>query len=157
MRYTSLYLARHNSAVTRLKKAASSRCEILFENQVCGSGGLRPDLVIKKDKKIYIIDVSIPFDNRINAFKVSADERLVRYKQTSEELASMYDVETTVIPFIVGALGSWHPPNDELLRIICSQKYASMMRKLCVSEVIGFSRDIYIQHLTDIPQRVLQA
>jgi hypothetical protein len=84
---------------------------------VCGSGGIRPDLVIKKGNKLYITDVSIPFDNRINAFKASADERLERYKQTSEEMASMYDVETTVIPFIVGALGSWHPPNDQLLRI----------------------------------------
>jgi len=66
MRYSGLYLARHNSVITRIKNASSFG--ILFKNQVCGSNGLRPDLVIRKNNKITIIDVTIPFDNRMAAF-----------------------------------------------------------------------------------------
>lgn len=120
-----------------------------------GSNGLRPDRVLKKNNKIFIIDASIPFDNRLDAFDSAARERSERYKQLSEELAGVYEAETAVVPFIVGALGSWYSQNDDLLRSICSPKYASMMRQLCVSEVIEFTRDIHIQHLTDIPQRVI--
>lgn len=100
IRYSGLYLARHNSVVTRIKKAASGWCAILSENQVCGNGGLHPDLVVKKVNKVFVIDVSIPFENRINTFKVSANERVERYNQLSDELASLHDAETMVIPLI---------------------------------------------------------
>ncbi|XP_016655967.1 uncharacterized protein LOC107882303 [Acyrthosiphon pisum] len=123
MRYSGLYLTRHNAVVERIKTAASTKFEILFENQM------------------------------LAAFDSAARERLERYHDLSSELATTYGVEATVIPFVVGALGGWYSKNDEFLHHLCSPKYAVMMRKLCVSEVIGFSRDIYIQHLTNIPQR----
>ncbi|GIY44230.1 uncharacterized protein CDAR_27071 [Caerostris darwini] len=57
-------------------------------------------------------------------------------------------VKATVIPFVVGALGSWYPPNDVFLRKFCAKSYLNLFRKLCVSDTIRWSRDIYIEHLT---------
>lgn len=39
-----------------------------MENQLVGTKNLRTDLVIKKDKSIIIIDVTVPFDNGLAVF-----------------------------------------------------------------------------------------
>jgi len=80
MRYTALYLARHNAIVARIKKAASMKFKFLFENQVLGDQGLRPDLVLMKGFNIFVVDVTVPFDNRLEAFKVAA-EKSAKYEQ----------------------------------------------------------------------------
>jgi len=153
MRYATLYLARHNAVLTRVKNAAGRKFEVIAENQVYGSGNQRPDLVLKRrtDGKIYIIDVTIPFDNRLAAFKAAADERRTRYEALREE-ASVHQA-AEVVPIIVGSLGAWDPANDHFLAKLCSRSYANLMRKLCVSETISFSRDIYIEHQTGTRQR----
>ncbi|GFT04973.1 hypothetical protein NPIL_48861 [Nephila pilipes] len=54
---------------------------------------------------------------------------------------------------VVGSLGSWDPSNDAALaQMGVSKKYAKIMRKLICSDTIRWSRDIYIQHLTDKKQ-----
>ncbi|XP_027850614.2 uncharacterized protein LOC114129936 [Aphis gossypii] len=152
MRYTALYMARHNAIVARVKKAASTKFEVLSENQVLGNQGLRPDLVLKKGPNIYIVDVTVPFDNRLEAFKVAATEKKVKYERLRTEMADRYGCSASVVPIIVGALGSWDPGNDPFMRILCSRSYASLMRKLCVSDTIAASRDIYIEHLSGVRQ-----
>lgn len=61
----------------------------ISENQVIGSYGLRPDLVLARisDKKMFIIDVTIPFDNKMEAFTKAAEERKIRYQGLAEEPA----------------------------------------------------------------------
>ncbi|GFV39557.1 hypothetical protein TNCV_1367981 [Trichonephila clavipes] len=50
---------------------------------------------------------------------------------------------------VVGSLWSWDPANDTvLLRLGISRKYAILMGKLICSDVIRWSRDIYIEPLT---------
>lgn len=155
MRYTSLYMARHNAIVARIKVASALRFDLLSENQVIGTQGLRPDLVLRRGNKIFIVDVTIPFDNRMAAFEAAAVEKRTKYEELRSELAASHNAEVVVVPFIVGALGSWDPVNDPFLRSLCSRSYAALFRKLCVSDVIGFSRDIYIEHITGTRQRVL--
>ncbi|CAI6353587.1 unnamed protein product [Macrosiphum euphorbiae] len=124
MRYSGLYLARHNSVVARIRNAAANKSEVLAKNKVCGSNGLRPDLVIRKNNRVFIIDVTIPFDNCIAVLDSAARERTERYKALSEELSSIHGSDSEVVKFVVGALGSWYPKNDELIRNICSPRYA---------------------------------
>ncbi|GIY49362.1 retrovirus-related Pol polyprotein from type-1 retrotransposable element R2 [Caerostris extrusa] len=57
-------------------------------------------------------------------------------------------ITATVIPFVVGSFGSWYPPNGSFLWKFCAKSYINMFRKLCVSDTIRWSRDIYIEHLT---------
>ncbi|CAI6358612.1 unnamed protein product [Macrosiphum euphorbiae] len=106
MRYTALYMARHNAIVARIKKAASTKFEVLSENQVLGNHCLRPDLVLKNGPNIFVVDVSVPFDNRLAAFETAAAEKKGKYEQLRAELAALHGCEATVVPFIVGALGS---------------------------------------------------
>ncbi|GFS73181.1 uncharacterized protein NPIL_314221, partial [Nephila pilipes] len=53
-----------------------------------------------------------------------------------------------IVPIVVGALGARDPENEKFLRKICTASYLKLMRKLCVSDSIMWSRDIYIQHRT---------
>ncbi|XP_060879164.1 uncharacterized protein LOC132951368 [Metopolophium dirhodum] len=152
MRYTGLYMARHNSVVARIKKAASARFEVLSENQALGDQGLRPDLVLKKGPNLYIVDVTVPFDNRLAAFEVAAAEKRTKYEELRAWLAARHGCEAVVVPFVVGALGSWDPANDVFLRKLCSRSYGTLFRKLCVSDAIAASRDIYIEHLSGVRQ-----
>lgn len=61
--------------------------------------------------------------------------------------------EVTVVPFIVGSLGSWDPRNEVFTKRICSHSYATLIRKLCVSDVIGYTRDIYTEHIGGVRVR----
>lgn len=50
---------------------------------------------------------------------------------------------------IVGALGSWDPPNEPTLKALrISPRYCRMNRKFIISDTIRWSRDIYVEHLT---------
>jgi hypothetical protein len=94
----------------------------------------------------------VPFDNRLAAFEVAATEKRTKYEDVKAELATRYACDAAVVPFIVGALGSWNPANDAFLKILCSPSYGTLMRKLCVSDTISSSRDIYIEHLSGVRQ-----
>lgn len=95
MQFAALYLARHNSIVIRIKNASAKKFEIIAENQVYGSGNQKPDLVVRRktDCKIYIIDVTVLFDNRLAAFKVAADEREERYAALRDEVSNQQAAE----------------------------------------------------------------
>ena len=64
----------------------------------------RPDIVIKdnKDNKCWLIDLSVPSDKNIGAKKI---EKLSKYKDLEIEITKMWQMKTTTIPIIVGALG----------------------------------------------------
>lgn len=153
MQYTRLYLARHNAIVARVRIAALLKFDVISENQAIGAGGLRPDLVLrrKSDGHNFIVDVTIPFDNRLSAFTDAAATRKERYSNFSREMSLERPAE--VVPFVIGALGSWDPNNEYFMSKLCSHSYATKMRKLYVSDVISYSRNIYLEHLIGTRQR----
>lgn len=53
---------------------------------------------------------------------------------------------------VVGSLGFWDPKNDRVVKRLCFEKYAKLMRKIIVSEVISYSQDIYFEHTRTTPQ-----
>jgi len=85
------------------------------------------DLILKKGPNIYIVDVTVPFDNRLAAFEVAAAEKKGKYEQLRAELALLHGCEARVVPFIVSALVSRNPANDPFMRILCSRSYAVLM------------------------------
>jgi len=98
------------------------------------------------------VDVTVPFDNRLAALEAAAETKRSKYEQLRADLAVQHGCEAVVVPFIVGALGSWFPANDSFMRVLCSRSYAALMRKLCVNDSIAASRDIYIEHLSGVRQ-----
>lgn len=116
MQYTSLYMARHNALVARLKKVAERKFTVISENQVIGPQCLRLDLVLRRGNATLIIDATVPFDNRLKAFRDSVDEKLSKYEELRKEIAADVSSEVSIDPFIVGSLGSWDPANDALAK-----------------------------------------
>lgn len=53
--------------VERIKKAAMGRWSLIGEDQVVGSSNVRPDLVLKKNNDILILDITVPFGNGLGA------------------------------------------------------------------------------------------
>ena len=151
MRYAEIITRRHNAIVSRVKKAAQQRFTILAENEAV-VGNLRPDLILVKNNKASIIDITIPFDNRMGAFEEARRAKEEKYAGLAEALHTRYStVEVDAI--VVGSLGSWDPANDRIMKRLCSKKYLALFRKLCVSDVVRASRDIYVEHITGTRQQ----
>jgi len=139
---------RHNEIVTRIRKAAEYKMTVVGDNQaVVPNSNLRPDLILKHNQTAYIVDVTVPFDNKPEAFTEAREEKIRKYDELRHRLRGTY-ADVQIQPIVVGALGSWDPANDPFLRKLCSRNYARMLRQLCVSSTIRWSRDIYIEHLT---------
>ncbi|GFU16776.1 hypothetical protein NPIL_109371 [Nephila pilipes] len=82
----------------------------------------KPFPVHRQRRAVFVIDFTVAFDAHVDAI-------------------------------VVGSLGSWYPSNDAALaQMGVSRKYAKLMRKLICSDTIRWSRNIYIQHLTDKKQ-----
>ncbi|GBM35221.1 hypothetical protein AVEN_116481-1, partial [Araneus ventricosus] len=111
------------------------------------SDGLKPDLVFRKGRDIFIIDVACPFENRPSALEDARKEKCDKYASLLPFYSSR-GYNPVIIPIIVGALGSWDPKNDSFLSKHMSKSYLHKFRHLCVSETVKWSRDIYVQHIT---------
>jgi hypothetical protein len=151
MRYAELITRRHHAVFNRVKKAAEGKHTILAENEVI-EGNLRPDLVIVKNNKATIIDITIPFENRLEALTAARPEKINKYAALARTLHARYH-EVKFDAIVHGSLGTWDPENDRLMMTMCSRKYLKIFKKLCVSDVIRYSRDIYTEHITGVRQQ----
>lgn len=98
-----------------------------------------------------IIDVTVPFDNGMEAFDAARNEKVTKYNSLAQEL-SLRGKNVVVEAVVVVALGSWDPANDRLMKRICSRKYLKLFKRIEVSEAIIYSRDIYEEHTRWFPQ-----
>ncbi|GBN19286.1 hypothetical protein AVEN_269400-1 [Araneus ventricosus] len=57
-----------------------------------------------------------------------------------------------IIPFVMGSCGTWDPQNDSFMRNLCSRSYLKLFQKLCVSDTLRWSRDLFIEHVTGVRQ-----
>ncbi|KAH6943401.1 hypothetical protein HPB50_021122 [Hyalomma asiaticum] len=48
---------------------------------------------------------------------------------------------------VVGALGTWDVANDRVMRRFASNAYLRLFKRLCVSDVVAASREIYAAHV----------
>ena len=150
MTYAAVMTRRHNAIVSRVRKAASKRYTVLSENEAV-NGNLRPDLVLVKNNNAIIIDVTVPFENRMDAFCEAREGKKQKYENLAQALRTKY-AEVKVDAIVVGSLGAWDPDNDILMKKLCSRSYLKLFKKLCVSDTIKYSRDIYVEHVTGVRQ-----
>jgi hypothetical protein len=142
--------ARHDEVVARVKKAGLRKFRVLAENRPIDNTGLRPDLVLCSRDEALVIDVTVPYENRPEAFEAARQAKIEKYAPVVESLKGRFR-KVSVEPVVVGQCGSWDPKNDGLLKRLCSKTYAGLMRKLIVSGVIRWSRDIYMTHILGRP------
>ncbi|XP_043391142.1 uncharacterized protein LOC122463740 [Chelonia mydas] len=142
----------HIATQNRLAKAIAPRLgEVAVNCAIPGTDSpLRPDVVVTDEaqKKIILVDITVPFENRTPALREARARKLEKYAPLADTLrAKGYEVQMDAL--IVGALGAWDPCNERVLRTSgIGRRYTLVMRRLMVSDTIRWSRDIYIEHIT---------
>ena len=126
---------RHNKILKCLANAVPATKGVKIQEQVIpgDTTALRPDLVILNEARseAYVVDVTVPSDGE-EVFQAAcrAKEEIDAYLRPLLRAKGFPKVD--VDAFVVGALGSWDPDNDAVLRkLSIGQNYATMFRKLC--------------------------
>ena len=139
---------RHNTLVDRLTNSIRFG-KITTDRTIAESNlRLRPDIVVQEDNRVIIIDVTCAFDDDTDALSEAALAKVHKY-QPLKEFVESQGKSCEVFPFVVvGALGSWYKQNEVLLKKLgMTRRYKSLFRKLCCSDAIQGSNDIYRLHL----------
>lgn len=75
-------------------------------------GGLT--IISLDESSALLVEVSCPFEGSPTALEEAARLKLEKYEPLRQTLLLTYP-SVEILPFIVGALGSWYPPNDRVL------------------------------------------
>lgn len=81
----------------------------------------------------------MPFENALVALEEARKTKLEKDNNLAIEL-SINSKKTIVEAIDVGALGSWNPVNDKLLRRLCAKNYLKIMKKIIISETIAYNK-----------------
>ena len=103
----------------------------------------RPDVMIVEGNKVVVIDVVCTFENGDDALDLVEERKITKYSHLVDHYRQ-HEKMCRVFGFLVGSLGPWHPHNElglNQLRITLS--YRKLFRKLCCSDAIKHSADIY--------------
>ena len=143
---------RHDSVLQRLSNAVH-RGTYTVDKIVPGAPGInRPDLVITENNKVTIIDVTCPFENDDSALSSAALRKEEKYNYLIDHFRTL-NKQSKVFGFVVGPLGGWFPGSEKVLdEIYMIKRYRTLFRKLCCADAIKGSRNIYVEHLTGVPQ-----
>ena len=60
-----------------------------------------PDITVVEKKQVWLIDVAIPGDSRIDQKKV---EKITKYQDLKVEVERLWEKKATVVPVVIGAL-----------------------------------------------------
>ena len=142
---------RHDAVQNRIVRALPNHLgTVVVDRTALADSRLRPDIVITNEleRTVTIVDICVPFENTYEALALARLTKIQKYQPIADEYTARgYTVELDAI--VVGSLGSWDPANERILQILrIPRKYLRLMRFLIVSDVIGWSRDIYIEHVT---------
>lgn len=145
---------RHRSVIKNLVEAMppATRSNLRIEQTVPQAGSKdKPDLVLRDDDKhlAAVIDIACPFDNRYEALESKRFDKIRKYQAICDNLRNQgYSVACEAV--VVGALGSWDPSNERALKLLnIPERKRKELKRKCVSDVIRWSRDIYIEHMTN--------
>lgn len=144
--------ARHDKILQRLTNCIH-RGTYTVDKVVPGAPGInRPDLVVTDGNKVTVVDVTCPFDNDVDALKSAAERKESKYHYLVDHFRNL-NLEAKIFGFVVGSLGGWYPGNEKVLdELYVSKRYRTLFRKLCCADSIQGSRNIYVEHLTGVPQ-----
>lgn len=149
---------RHDAILARLAKATPTGpgTEVRINRAVPGMvEAVRPDLVVLNRAKstATVVDVTCPFENGRDAFATAAATKLAKYQAVEDHLRATGYESVSINAFIIGPMGGWWAGNEQTLkRLGVRPTYSNLMRQLMVSDVVRWSRDIYVEHLTGVRQ-----
>ncbi|KAK3908776.1 hypothetical protein KUF71_003418 [Frankliniella fusca] len=151
MRHSRASNNRHRAVIKHLVAAMQGTRNLRIENTIPGVNSRdKPDLVIidNSSKIAVIIDVACPFDNRYTAMEEKRLEKVQKYLPLATALNDQ-GFDTVVDAVVVGSLGSWDPANESAMALLgIPEKRRKAVKKLIVSDVIRWSRNIYVEHVS---------
>ena len=153
MRHHKALNNRHRAVLCRLVEnmPADKKTVMRVERAVPGTGSnLKPDLVLlDQDNKVAtIIDVACPFENRLRALEEKRAEKVGKYQALCDVLQRQ-GYATSCDAVLVGSLGAWDPRNERALSLLgIPLRARPALKKKAVSDVIRWSRDLYVEHMT---------
>ena len=62
-----------------------------------------PDITVVEKKQVWLIDVAIPGDSRINQKEVA---KITKYQDLKVEVERLWEKKATVVPVVIGTLGA---------------------------------------------------
>ena len=135
-----LVRARHNKILHRLANAIPpSKGFQVVEQCVPGDEkNLKPDLVIlnRDTSEAYVVDITAPFEGEA-AFQEARKAKEDKYHHLKKVLHDKGYRKVEVDAFVVGALGSWDPGNEQVIRkLSIGHRYTVLFRRLCCTEAI---------------------
>lgn len=100
-------IRRHDEIKNLIRDHTAKRCTVFDEPSVNVIGNLRkPDLVIKDQEWLYVVDVTVRFEDKDNLRQAFA-EKCSKYRDTLEYIRlKTGSVRAKVIPIVVGARGA---------------------------------------------------
>ncbi|KAG8223247.1 hypothetical protein J437_LFUL001523 [Ladona fulva] len=146
-------IRRHNAVQSILLEALPRRLEVTVDRKVADDETqLRPDIVVRDKEKgtVHIIDVTVPFENRLIALRASRLTKMEKYAELAERTRERkgQNAEVRLGAIIVGSPGTWDRKNDGILRRIgIPHNRMKALKKKIVSAAISGSRTIYNDHV----------
>ena len=128
----SSYTERHDSILKLLAEESSKLGHRFSNNQPVDDTGLKPDLMFTSTSTPIIVDVTVPYDS-------AAGLEQARVKKIEK-----YQHLGTVLPLVVGSLGSWLPTNDEIGKALGfnRRRWAYIRRRMRLLAIQGSTRVI---------------
>ena len=99
----------------------------------------RPDIVVKdkRNSTCLLIDMSVPTDKNVSA---KVFEKLSKYKDLEIEIEKMWQLKTTIIPVVVGALGLIKKGTIDYLKKIPGEPSLSEIQKIVLNSTAHILR-----------------
>ena len=154
-----LFQRRHNTiqdaVVAALPSSDNDDQEVLVNRRpTTFTSNLRVDLTIidRSAATVTMVDFKSPIETNPEAFEDARRRNAEKYADLAEAYRRL-GFSVTLDAVCVGALGSWDPANDSILRRLGIPRSRSngLKRKAC-REVLHLSRNIWVQHCTGVPQ-----
>lgn len=102
-------IERHNWIVARIQEDVQQRGAVIAREQEFRSPEgqlLEPDLVVHHQDKVFVVDVTVPFENR-NSLSVAALSKSVKYAELVPTIQRQFQATSgEVIPVVLGARGA---------------------------------------------------
>ena len=126
----------------------NDKCKILWDFAIQTDKEMehrRPDVIVsdKEKRECKIIDLAVSGDQNI---KVKELKKIAKYQDLRSQVQKLWDVKATVIPIVVGALGTVNEELENHLKNIgvpiitsCLQKAALLETALVLRRVLGIS------------------
>ncbi|XP_071447570.1 uncharacterized protein [Hetaerina americana] len=112
---------------------------------------LRPDVVVTEipGGTVHIINVTVPFENRLEALHAARAAKLAKYDDLAARLRCrlQFKQEVRLGALVVGSVGSWDKENDQIPSRLHRGRVVTLRKKM-VSATVKWSRDIYCEHVS---------